>query len=143
VSVSGAAEFERWLFEYERKLNKSVRKEITKTANKIRNRVMASMNAPAQGRLYIREPGQNRSREHRASAPGDAPAKDSGALVESIAYTRPKPFSARVSSDIFYASRLEFGDMRVQARPSFRPATDAEREPFAEAIREAMRRAAE
>ena len=128
---------------YQRKADAGVRKEITRTSNAIRNRVMDLMNAPASGIVYIRKPGQNLSREHRASAPGDAPAKDSGALVESIAYKRPSPMQATVSSDIEYLPRLEYGDMTVQARPSFRPATDAEREPFADAIREALRKAAE
>jgi len=143
MSVSGLPELDAWMKAYQRKADAGVRKEITRTANAIRNRVMDLMNAPASGIVYIRKPGQNLSREHRASAPGDAPAKDSGALVRSIAYKRPSPMQAKVSSDIEYAARLEDGDMRVQARPSFRPATDAEREPFADAIREALRKAAE
>jgi hypothetical protein len=144
VSVSGADDLERWLGEYERKLRANVRREITKTALKVNARVKrAILQGPKTGRVHTRAPGQNLSRTHQSSAAGEAPANDTGTLASSIYYSRPSPDTAQIGSRLYYAYELEFGRQGLQPRPSWRPATDAERGPFEDAIREAMRRAAE
>ena len=73
---------------------------------------------PKTGRIYRRG-----KRAHQASAPGESPATDLGALAASY---RAKPVRRgiwRVGSPQAYAAPLEFGDRRgrLKARPHLRP----------------------
>ena len=78
-------------------------------------------NTPKTGRVYRR-----RGVEHRASAPGEPPASDIGALVQSIGV--PTPVAGALAVDIAvsakHASYLEFGTTRMAPRPFIRPAAD-------------------
>ncbi|MEO0955682.1 MAG: hypothetical protein AAFY12_11865 [Pseudomonadota bacterium] len=70
---------------------------------------------PGQGRVYRR-----RSRVHRASAPGDSPALDTGFLRASISsdvVRSPAGIVGRVKASAAYAAFLEFGTERMAARP--------------------------
>jgi len=81
---------------------------------------------------------QNRGRYHRASAPGDPPARDTGILANSISFTVKRRFLGIVgevgsdlakirskdpTSDPEYGLTMEFGtrDGRIAARPWLRP----------------------
>lgn len=83
------------------------------------------LNDPASGRVYRR-----RGVEHQASAPGEAPASDTGRLAQSA---RTELDTAAVTaSAIFstaYAAALEFGreDGSVEARPYARPSLEEKR----------------
>ena len=69
------------------------------------------------GTEYLKE---NPKRLHQASAPGEAPASDTGTLVKS--YTSIiKPLFAFVGSPLAYAFDLEFGTQRIKERPIVRP----------------------
>ena len=74
---------------------------------------------------------------HRASAPGETPAVDTGVLVNSISTWTEKQsrdeITMGIGSGIIYAARLEFGFMEIdslgrqynqQPRPYMRPAVD-------------------
>lgn len=68
-----------------------------------------------------------RARPHRASAPGEAPATDTGRLVGSIRFiVRPSESRAEVgvfaTSGIDYAEFLEFGTRKIAPRPYLGPA---------------------
>jgi HK97 gp10 family phage protein len=76
---------------------------------------------PKTGRTYKR-----RSVTHTASAPGEAPASDTGRLVGSFAV---KPNRAKKSvtikaggGNVKYAHALEFGTNKMAERPFMRPA---------------------
>jgi HK97 gp10 family phage protein len=71
------------------------------------------------GRIYTR--GKVR---HRASAPGQSPASDTGTLLGSIHHERITPMSAMVGSRLAYAAYLEYGTSRMAPRPYFRPAVE-------------------
>lgn len=73
---------------------------------------------------------------HRASAPGEMPAVDLGALVNSIA-TEPTENGAAVYSDKEYAVHLEFGApmANLEPRPFFAPAAQEMEPRFIEAMR--------
>lgn len=64
-------------------------------------------------------------RTHTASAPGQAPATDTGQLVSSIS-TRVKTEGRKVIGEIVadapYAQALEFGTRKMMARPFMQPA---------------------
>ena len=67
---------------------------------------------------------RNLSAVHRASAPGEAPAKDTGDLIKSIYYRKIDADTAAIGSQLKYAFRLEFGTRKMAARPSWVPAAE-------------------
>lgn len=75
------------------------------------------------GKVYVR--GKNRTIRHRASAPGQAPANDTGRLVNSIATKATAADTVQVSAGsglVNYAASLEFGTAKMAARPFMAPA---------------------
>lgn len=62
-------------------------------------------------------------RIHRASAPGEAPAIDTGRLVNAIQTKQIGPLTWMVHTGrLRYAAILEYGSRRMAARPFLRPA---------------------
>lgn len=68
------------------------------------------------GRLYKRG-----NRTHVASAPGEFPNTDTGALVRSMRWEDQGSFKVIWGAFIRYAKFLEFGTSRMAARPFIRP----------------------
>lgn len=91
------------------------------------------------GRIYHR-----RTVSHRASAPGEAPASDTGRLVNSINGELVKGALEAIvragSGIVRYARMLEFGAIRMAARPFFTPAVEQNRRWITERIKEAVKR---
>ena len=83
-----------------------------------------------------------RKSKHRASAPGEAPAIDTGNLVNSINTTLDnsdkKKVFAIVYTGVEYAPWLEFGTGRISPRPFFRPAVDENLDKIKKIMRETM-----
>ena len=77
---------------------------------------------------------RERPTPHRASAPGDPPARDTGRLMESIAVTKratdsdltsetgPRPEAFRGKAP--YPAFLEYGTRKIEPRPHARPTAD-------------------
>jgi phage gpG-like protein len=65
-------------------------------------------------------------REHQASAPGEAPAIDTGALRRSVTHQIVKEgwarYRAKIGSKLPYAAYLEFGTRYIEPRPAWMPA---------------------
>jgi hypothetical protein len=83
---------------------------------------------PKSGTVYSRSRGLNR-RTHQASAPYQAPATDTGALVQSITFRRVDLLTSVVfpqGPGAAYARRLELGGtvngVYIAPRPAWRPA---------------------
>lgn len=81
---------------------------------------------PKTGRLYKR-----RTVTHQASAPGEAPASDTGRLVNSVAtYLERRAKYAVITAGrglARYARMLEFGTAKMAARPFFFVAVEKSR----------------
>ena len=75
------------------------------------------------GRTYKR-----RNVTHQASAPGEAPASDTGRLVASGRVDQPETFVANMVFSAQNAGYLEYGTRRMAARPFMRPAGEAQRD---------------
>lgn len=105
------------------------------TAQRARNLIR---NSPASGHVY-----EINGVTHQASAPGEPPASFSGALIDSIRYTRitTNPESgADAGSSLGYAKTLEYGGLArfqgetvyIEPRPFLQPAFE---EAYAAGIR--------
>lgn len=92
---------------------------VTMAANDLRNEILRRiMRDPKTGRIYKR-----RGVEHQASAPGEAPASDAGALVRGITVVvdvTAERITARVNSGAEHAPDLEFGTPTMEPRPVMR-----------------------
>ena len=84
----------------------------------ISNDIKTAMNQPHSGRIYKR-----RSVEHQASAPGEAPAIDTGAYINSIQIKRNNK-TASIQSNQQQALALELGrpEKNLLPRPAWIPA---------------------
>lgn len=76
---------------------------------------------------------------HRASAPGEAPAVDTGRLKSSLhVNTDPGTLSADVIAPVGYALHLEYGTRNMAPRPFLGPALEAHRQTIEGDIRAAL-----
>lgn len=82
------------------------------------------------------------SKLHQASAPGEAPATDTGNLVNSVQTRRTGDLAAEVSASAEYGAALEFGteDGHIAPRPFLGPALDTARPGFEAAVAAVIRR---
>jgi len=103
---------------------------VTVTAFEIQADAMESMTGGKSGRMYG---------SHRASAPGEPPAIDTGLLVNTIGVMQ-EPGSASglkaiVTPNADYAPHLEFGTTKMAPRPFLRPAFERARDGFEAGLR--------
>ena len=118
-------------------------KAVSATAQKVRGDAIKSVQRGTKsGTVYTRSSGQNLSPTHRASAPGQAPATDTGALASSIK-AESKDLSGRVYSDLNYAFWLEFGTLNMEPRPYLNPALMANKRYFVDQLKNAVNKASE
>ena len=76
----------------------------------------------------------NPRREHRASAPGQAPASDTGNLVSKITVKQKSLNVVHVESNADYSSFLEYGTSKMEARPFMFPAFEKSKKPIINAV---------
>lgn len=84
----------------------------------------AIQSGPKTGEMYGK---------HQASAPGEAPATDTGHLVNSIQTEALGEGRARVFVGAEYGAALEYGTGHIAPRPYMRPAADDHREEVTQA----------
>lgn len=80
---------------------------------------------------------------HQASAPGEAPATDTGNLASGINAERKSKLEYWVRSSAEYSLDLEYGTTKMAARPFMTPATGKYRVPFRKACEIAIRKGAQ
>ena len=110
---------------------------IRQTAQLVVDHAKASMSGPKSGQLYKRG-----KKMHRASAPGEAPAVDTGNLVNSFSTARAGRLRYEIDVNAEYAPHLEFGTSRMAARPFLRPALKAVEKTFYSLLSGIVRRGA-
>jgi HK97 gp10 family phage protein len=76
----------------------------------------------------------NPRREHRASAPGEAPASDTGNLVSKIIVKQISQDITSVESNADYSAYLEYGTSKMEARPFMLPAFEKSKKPIINAV---------
>lgn len=93
--------------------------------------VKSIMSGPKSGRIYEK---YNPRRTHTASAPGQAPASDTGNLVSQIQVKSPNKNEVNVESGASYSKFLEFGTSKMLARPFLFPAFEKSRPKITQAV---------
>lgn len=103
-----------------------ISKALQATGQHVRGKAIKSiLKGSKTGVIYERSSGQNLSPIHQASAPGEAPASDTGTLANSIkSILLPSRDTVAVFSQLKYAFWLEFGTRHMDARPFLRPAAE-------------------
>jgi HK97 gp10 family phage protein len=109
---------------------------VRKTALDLETVTKESMQGQKSGLIYHRPGGA----QHQSSAPGEAPAVDTGVLVNSIQDLFESELLAYVYTNTQYARYLEFGTAFMEARPFFKPAADQVRPAFLAAVKAVLGR---
>ncbi|WP_435007987.1 HK97-gp10 family putative phage morphogenesis protein [Tundrisphaera lichenicola] len=116
-------------------VNKAVFASAQKVASDAKRSITSGQKS---GRTYRR-----RTVTHQASAPGEAPASDTGRLVNDInAYLKGggEAFTVAGRGTVVYARMLEFGTRLMAARPFFFPALEKNKAWIRDRIQDAVRR---
>jgi hypothetical protein len=123
---------------YGAKVEAEIAKAVTATALEVNTDIKKRIQrGPKSGRTYNR-----RGVSHQASAPGEAPATDTGTLASSITFKQVSKLTAEVETRLAYGSFLEFGTQNIAPRPAWVPAVEEARPKFAKRVADAIRRAA-
>ena len=110
-------------------LERKLEQVVSDTAHNIQGHIRTDMAEEKHGRKYG---------NHVASAPGESPAIDTGFLANSI-QVEADGLTASVGTNAEYAEHLEFGTSRMEPRPFFGPAFEAERPVFEKALADALK----
>jgi len=120
LKIEGMAELQRALSRASADAQEAVGVAVIGTALELRGDIVKRIqDGPASGAVYAKG-----SVSHQASAPGEAPATDTGRLANSITFDKTGTMSATVGSDLVYAAALEFGGGRIDPRPAWVPAIE-------------------
>ena len=132
IKVKGVKKALQSLKALEKDLEEPFREVIKGGAQLIRGEAIKSIQTgPKSGRTYEK---YNPRRTHKASAPGQAPASDTGNLVRNIVVKQENPDLVKVESNATYSSFLEFGTSKMLARPFLFPATERSRPKIVQAV---------
>lgn len=122
--LTGSKELQQALKKFGANAEQALVDIVNGTAQNVRsNAVKAVQRGAKSGTTYQKYQPR---RTHRASAPGQAPATDTGRLVGSITASINGK-TAEVSASAEYATFLEFGTQDMEARPFLFPALEKER----------------
>jgi hypothetical protein len=121
-------------------LRQDLAQDLEKVCSKVTEDMLADMQASMRGiksgRTYQR--GKN---IHVASKPGEPPAIDYGALVNSFWRRKLRPWVWLLGAAMEYALFLEFGTRKMEARPFFEVIVRKYRPIFDEAVTQVIQRA--
>ena len=122
VKVTGQRDFKRQMQKLGAAFNDAVDDGTFVTANEIRTYAIKSIHEVSSGRQVQRSWQGGGTYTHTAAAAGQAPNNDNGDLVKSIAAEKVGAAKYHIGSNLPYASWLEFGTKKMDARPWLMPA---------------------
>lgn len=105
---------------------------VMESAHDVEGVIKAAMAEPKSGNVY--------ANGHVASAPGEAPAMDTGTLAASIQVEPDGPTRAAVFTNQDYSAHLEYGTRSMAARPAWVPAAEQVRPRFLQRLGDLERR---
>ena len=124
AQLTGTAELKRALAEFGINADKELAAIVHGTAQNVRTHAIKSIQRGTKSGITYEKIDPRRT--HRASAPGEAPATDTGRLASSI-QADIEGKSATVFTNVEYAPWLEFGTRTIEPRPFMFPALEKER----------------
>lgn len=141
LSVEGEKELRNALRFLNKRAQRHVDNAINATGLSLRGEIVKKyQRGPATGEVYKKfDP----KRTHRASAPGEAPATDTGRLANSVVTDKPRNLEIDVLTTVKYGPWLEFGTQRIEPRPNWVPSVEDERPKYRRRLINALRKAAE
>jgi len=98
----------------------------------IRGEAIKSIQSGAKSGIVYEK--YNPRRSHRASAPGQAPASDTGNLVSKIMVKQKTKNITNVESNADYSAFLEYGTSKMEPRPFMLPAFEKSKKPIINAV---------
>ena len=101
-------------------------------AQLIREEAIKSIQTGAKSGIVYEK--YNPRRTHRASAPGEAPASDTGNLVSKIIVKQKSKDRVFVESNANYSAFLEYGTSKMLPRPFLFPAFEKSKKPIEKAV---------
>jgi hypothetical protein len=148
IRIENLGAVERALTQYGAKAEAEISRVLDTVGTSIINGVKKQMRSPKSGRTYKRG---KRGRDHVASAPGEAPAVDTGRLVADGSFYKKmiSPTELIGGSNVIYSKYLEYGTRSTSTHPGIKPRPSwtlelyAHREILQKAIEGALRRAAQ
>lgn len=114
-----------------KRLPEAVGRIVRRTAHDVRLYAIMAMAGIKSGRVYRR----GKRVHHVASAPGEAPAVDTGKLRGSVFVERQSQTSAIVGVGAEYGAYLESGTRRIAPRPFMRPSAEKAARWYFEALK--------
>jgi HK97 gp10 family phage protein len=128
---SGVEDATKALEKVKEDLEKDMKEVLLGGGQLIRGEAVRSIQQGSKsGKTYKR---YNPTRTHKASAPGEAPASDTGFLVSNIRVKEEKDV-VQVRSEASYSKFLEYGTSKMLARPFLFPAFEKSKPKIAEVI---------
>lgn len=124
AQLTGTAELKRALAEFGINADKELSAIVRGTAQNVRSHAIRSIQRGTKSGITYEKIDPRRT--HRASAPGEAPATDTGRLASSI-QADIEGKNATVFTNVEYAPWLEFGTRTIEPRPFMFPALEKER----------------
>jgi HK97 gp10 family phage protein len=141
LSVVGLDELTATLAQYGQRAEKEISNVVRITAFDVEADAIKSIQRGTKsGRTYEKFKPR---RTHRASAPGEAPAGDTGDLARRITAEKERELQWSVGTDLPYGRFLEFGTMKIAERPWLRPAIEKNRALFRKRIVVAIEKASQ
>lgn len=135
VKIEGLAELDAALDDYLDAVEDNIADAVRVTALSVEADAIKSIQRGDKGGKIYKKTDPNRL--HRASAPGEAPASDTGHLAKNIDSVI-KPEFAYVGTPLKYGFYLEFGTMKMAERPWLRPAREKNKKLFRDRIKAGM-----
>lgn len=139
VKIEGLDRLDRAMKGVPEAIDKEVKIALFASAKKVEAEAKKSITAGGKtGRIYKR-----RTVTHQASAAGEAPASDTGRLVNSInSYLNGlTAFVIAGRGIVKYAAMLEYGTRKIAARPFMFPALERSKDWIRERLSQAVTRA--
>lgn len=127
LELTGSKEVQAALREFGIQADAQLAQIVQGTAQNIRTHAIKAVQRGTKSGIVYEKKTPRRS--HRASAPGESPATDTGRLVQSITANIDGK-TAEVVADVQYAAYLEFGTQHMEPRPFMVPALEKERPKF-------------
>lgn len=141
MRLEGAERLERALRDLNEEAQEEVDRAIAATGLSLRGEIVKKyQRGPATGEVYEK---YNPRRTHQASAPGEAPATDTGRLANSVVFDNlpAEPLAVEVVTDVQYGPWLEFGTRHIAPRPNWVPSIQEETPKYRRRLEAALRRA--